>query len=52
MHFSRDTFTLSWPLVDYGTQAVTFTIGPDGVPSRFTTETLGSFERIKTTTGR
>jgi CubicO group peptidase (beta-lactamase class C family) len=49
-HFSRDTFTLSWPLINYGTQDVTFTIGPDGTPTGFITETLGNFERIKTAT--
>ncbi len=46
-HYSRDTFTLSWPLIDYGTQDVTFTIGPDGKPSGFSTQTLGSFKRLE-----
>lgn len=46
-HFSRDTFALSWPLVDFGTQDATFTIGPDGRPIGFTTETLGSFKRVE-----
>ena len=40
-HFNHDTFTLSWPLVDFGTQHATFTIGADGKPKGFTTETLG-----------
>jgi CubicO group peptidase (beta-lactamase class C family) len=50
-HFSRETFTLSWPLIDYGTQHVTFTIGPDGKPSGFSTETFGAFERVKANDG-
>lgn len=45
-HFSRDTFNLTWPLIDMGTQPVTFTIGPDGKPTELTTETLGSFKRV------
>ncbi len=49
-HFSRDTFTLSWPLIDMGTQPVTFTIGPDGKPTSFSAETLGSFKRAETST--
>jgi CubicO group peptidase (beta-lactamase class C family) len=47
-HFSRDTFTLSWPLIDYGTQDVTFTIGPDGKPTGFSTQTFGAFKRVET----
>jgi hypothetical protein len=46
-HFSRDTFTLSWPLIDMGTQEVTFTIGADGKPTAFTTQTLGPFKRVE-----
>jgi CubicO group peptidase (beta-lactamase class C family) len=46
-HFDRDTFTLSWPLVDFGTQHATFTIGADGTPTGFTTETLGAFKRVE-----
>jgi hypothetical protein len=46
-HVSRDTFALTWPLVNYGNQEVTFTIGPDGVPTRFTTESLGEFTRVE-----
>jgi CubicO group peptidase (beta-lactamase class C family) len=46
-HFSRDTFNLTWPLIDMGTQPVTFTIGPDGKPIGFTTLTLGSFKRVE-----
>ncbi len=46
-HFNHDTFTLSWPLVDFGTQHATFTIAADGTPSGFTTETLGSFKRVE-----
>ena len=46
-HFSRDTFTLSWPLIDYGTQDVTFTIGPDGKPTGFSTLTFGPFKRVE-----
>jgi CubicO group peptidase (beta-lactamase class C family) len=46
-HFNHDTFLLSWPLVDFGTQEATFTIGPDGKPSGFTTQTLGSFQRLE-----
>lgn len=45
-HFSRDTFNLTWPLVDYGSQPVTFTIGPDGTATEFTTLTLGNFKRV------
>ena len=46
-HNSRDTFNLTWPLIDMGTQPVTFTIGPDGKPTDFTTLTLGSFKRVE-----
>jgi CubicO group peptidase (beta-lactamase class C family) len=45
-HFSRDTFNLTWPLIDMGTQPVTFTIGPDGRPTGFSTLTLGAFKRV------
>ena len=45
-HYSRDTFTLSWPLIDYGTQDVTFTIGPHGKPTGFSTQTFGPFKRV------
>ena len=48
-HFSRDTFTLSWPLIDMGTQPVTFTIGSDGKPTGFSTETFGPFKRAEAT---
>jgi hypothetical protein len=47
-HYGRDTFNLTWPLIDMGTQPVTFTIGPDGKPTDFTTLTLGSFKRVET----
>lgn len=47
-HISRDTFALTWPLVNYGNQQATFTIGPDGVPTQFTTQTLGAFTRAGT----
>jgi CubicO group peptidase (beta-lactamase class C family) len=46
-HFSRDTFSLTWPLIDMGNQPVTFTIGADGKPTGFSTETLGSFKRVE-----
>jgi CubicO group peptidase (beta-lactamase class C family) len=46
-HLSRDTFTLTWPWVNYGNQETTFTIGPDGRAASFTAETLGEFTRIK-----
>lgn len=48
-HFSNDTFLLSWPLINYGIQEVTFTFGPDGKPVSFTTETLGMFTKKQTT---
>ncbi len=51
-HYSRDTFTLSWPLIDFGTQHVTFTIGPDGKPTGFDTQTLGPFKRVEASKGR
>ncbi len=50
-HFNHDTFTLSWPLVDFGTQHATFTIGADGKPTGFTTDTLGAFKRADVSSG-
>lgn len=44
-HWSNDTFMLSWPAINSGNQQLTFSFGPTGEPSGFTTETLGSFKR-------
>lgn len=43
-HYSNDTFLLSWPLVNFGFQEVTFTFGPEGQAKSVATETLGVFE--------
>jgi CubicO group peptidase (beta-lactamase class C family) len=45
--YSNDTFLLSWPLVNFGFQEITFTFDPEGEASAITTETLGNFQRIK-----
>jgi len=45
-HVSRDTFALSWPSVDAGSQQLTFTVGPDGQASQFDTQTLGRYVRL------
>lgn len=47
-HFSNDTFLLTWPLINYGVQEITFTLGPDGKALSFSTETLGVFTKEKT----
>lgn len=44
--YSNDTFLLSWPLINFGFQEMTFTFNPHGEASTITTETLGSFQRI------
>lgn len=44
-HFSRETFQLSWPPVDFGHELLTFVVGPDGTATAFDTETLGRFAR-------
>ena len=46
VHVSRDTFRLSWPALDAGSQQITFTVGPDGQASQIDTETLGRFTRL------
>jgi hypothetical protein len=43
-HWSNDTFVLSWPLVNQGSQKATFTFGPNGNAIGFDTETLGKFQ--------
>lgn len=47
-HFSNDTFLLTWPLINYGVQEITFTLGPDGKALSFSTETLGAFTKKQT----
>lgn len=42
-HWSNNTFLLSWPIVNQGTEFVTFTFGPKGRAIEFSTETLGRF---------
>jgi CubicO group peptidase (beta-lactamase class C family) len=46
-HVNYDTFHLRWPIVISGPDETTFTIGPDGKVRGFTTETIGTFERIE-----
>lgn len=43
-HWSNDTFMLSWPAINSGNQQITFTFGPTGKATGFTTETLGTFK--------
>ena len=50
VHFSRETFQLSWPVIDFGQELLTFVVGPDGKASGFETEALGRFERPASTT--
>lgn len=45
--YGNDTFLLSWQLVNFGFQQITFTFDPDGQASSISTETLGIFQRIK-----
>ena len=45
-HFSRDTFTLAWPWIDYGSPQATFTIGADGKATGFSLEGMGDFRRV------
>lgn len=42
--WSNDTFLLSWPVVNSGSELVTFTFGPEGKPLQLITETLGVFK--------
>jgi CubicO group peptidase (beta-lactamase class C family) len=44
VHFGRDTFLLSWPVIAFGQQQLTFAVGPEQ-PTGFDTETLGRFTR-------
>lgn len=44
--FGNNTFLLSWPSINAGTQTLTFTLDPEGNPQSFETETLGSFRAI------
>lgn len=44
--YSNDTFLLSWPLVNFGFQEITFTFSPEGQASSISTETLGVFQNI------
>ena len=39
-------------MIDFGTQHVTFTVGPDGKPTGFDTQTLGPFKRVEASKGR
>ncbi|MFV0341160.1 MAG: serine hydrolase [Parachlamydiaceae bacterium] len=45
--FGNDTFILSWPSINAGTQTITFTFDPEGNPLFFTTETLGTFKTVR-----
>lgn len=45
--WSNDTFRLNWPLINSGTDLVTFTFGPSGDADSFSTEALGTFKRIE-----
>lgn len=40
-----DVFMLTWPSIDYGHQKVAFTFDENGRAHKFSTETLGDFER-------
>jgi len=46
-YWSNDTFQLSWPILNMGTQEVTFTFGPDGKATQLQTETFGNFKTLK-----
>ena len=45
-HYSRDTFLLTFARPNEGSQEATFTIGPSGQPTEFTTEVLGRCARV------
>jgi CubicO group peptidase (beta-lactamase class C family) len=51
VHYSRDTFLLTFFRPNEGSQQATFTIGPSGQPTAFDTETLGRFARVVDDTG-
>lgn len=42
--WSNDTFLLSWPSIDAGSEFITFVFGPENKPVSFQTETLGNFK--------
>lgn len=44
-HMGYDTFLLTWPTVTTTGEQVVFTIGPDGVPLGFETESIGALRR-------
>lgn len=46
VHYSNETFLLSWPLVDMGYQEITFTFDLKGEASQISTETLGTFKKV------
>jgi CubicO group peptidase (beta-lactamase class C family) len=45
-HQAYDTFILTWPHINAGSQEVTFAIDMSGKAASFSTETLGDFKRI------
>lgn len=48
-HLGLDTFILKWPVVNSGSDPVTFTFGPDGKAIEFTSEAFGRFSSISKT---
>lgn len=45
-HQTYDTFILTWPHINAGSQKVTFAIGSSGKAESFITEALGDFKRV------
>lgn len=46
VHWGNDTFLIKWPLINMGSEFVTFTLDPKGQAMGFQTETLGEFTRV------